>query len=247
MREKKEYAFRVSTLHERRRFYEQEFSLAKVVRWFRKHHLPLPQLCALDPGTDSRVMKKVAWDNTLFYIRFDELPKKVLQYLPEDVYYDRNVYENAEEALRTLRFSGHHKQELAFDVDANNIPCVHADEQTICERCLSIAHAAAQKIVKRVHSRFQKIALVYSGRGFHIHIFDAKARKMPFEERAALAKKFERFPIDPWVTRGYIRLLRLPWTLNGVVSRIAIPLTTPTDTSYRIRSLPKFLQHLQRY
>jgi hypothetical protein len=47
-----------------------------------------------------------------------------------------------------------------------------------------------------------------------------------FGERKALAERLkeEGFAIDPWVTEGEARLARLPVTLNGMVSRICMPI-----------------------
>ena len=240
----KEASFRVSTLMERKRFYEKEFSLARVKNWFHTKKLPLPQICALDAGTDSKVMKKRSWNNTLFYVRFDEMLEKALAYLPEDIYYDRNQYDDVEKVLQTLRFPRTEQQELAFDVDANNISCTHAKVREVCEQCLKKVLEATRLLVKELRERFQyqNIALTYSGRGFHVHVLDEKAFRLSYSERSALARCFQKFPIDPWVTRSYIRLLRVPFTLNGVVSRIATPLTTLNDLSFRIRSIPQFLR-----
>lgn len=240
----KEDPFRISTLAERRRFYEKEFSLAKARRWFYAHHLPVPQICALDPGTDSRVMKKKAWGNALFYVRFDEVQEKALKYLPEDIYYDRNQYDDAEEVLKTLCFPHTNRQELAFDIDANNIACMHTKEREVCGQCVEKAWEAARLLVRelRGHFHYRKIVLIYSGRGFHVHVLDEKAFTLSYQQRALLARCFQKLPIDPWVTRGYIRLLRVPFTLNGVVSRVAVPLATPNDDSFRIQSIPRFLR-----
>ncbi|MEM2514289.1 MAG: hypothetical protein QXU81_08250 [Candidatus Bathyarchaeia archaeon] len=49
---------------------------------------------------------------------------------------------------------------------------------------------------------------------------------MQVEERKGIAKdvKEKGFPIDAWVTAGEMRLIRLPYSLNGLVSRIVFPL-----------------------
>lgn len=49
---------------------------------------------------------------------------------------------------------------------------------------------------------------------------------MSVHERRRIAKevKAKGFPIDEWVTLGDMRLIRLPYSLNGLVSRIAVPL-----------------------
>ncbi len=76
-------------------------------------------------------------------------------------------------------------------------------------------------------NRFSEVKAVYSGRGFHLHVLDTKAYKISTEKsdgNCPTSKK-RGFHIDEWVTSGEIRLIRLPYSLNGLVSRIALPLT----------------------
>ena len=99
---------------------------------------------------------------------------------------------------------------------------------------------------------FQKVIrglkVVYSGRGFHIHVFDQKAYQLTVNERLDLAKKVKKagFHIDDWVTSGEFRLIRLPYSLNGLVSRIVLPLKKDElesfDAVHDKRCLPKFLE-----
>jgi DNA primase catalytic subunit len=54
------------------------------------------------------------------------------------------------------------------------------------------------------------------------------------------------FEIDEWVTAGEMRLIRLPYSLNGLVSRIAVPLEKNEiekfDPVHDFRCIPAFLQ-----
>jgi DNA primase catalytic subunit len=67
------------------------------------------------------------------------------------------------------------------------------------------------------------------------------------KERQELAEqvKKEGFHIDEWVTAGEMRLIRLPFSLNGLVSRIVLPLTKVElqtfDPIHDLRVLPSFL------
>ncbi|MFB0515004.1 MAG: hypothetical protein ACETWG_00175, partial [Candidatus Neomarinimicrobiota bacterium] len=47
-----------------------------------------------------------------------------------------------------------------------------------------------------------------------------------YKKRKRFAEKLKRegFPIDEWVTSGGMRLIRLPYSLHGMVSRIVTPL-----------------------
>jgi DNA primase catalytic subunit len=58
--------------------------------------------------------------------------------------------------------------------------------------------------------------------------------------------KSEGYPIDEWVTTGGMRLIRLPYSLHGMVSRIVVPLSIrQTEAFDPVKSpicLPKFLK-----
>jgi len=89
--------------------------------------------------------------------------------------------------------------------------------------------------------------LVYSGRGFHIHVLDPAAYAFDEKKRLEIARavKEKGFAIDEWVTAGEMRLIRLPYSLNGLVSRIVLPLEKRElekfDPVHDERCLPKFL------
>ena len=97
-------------------------------------------------------------------------------------------------------------------------------------------------------NRFSEVRAVYSGRGFHLHVLDQQAYLLSTQEREDLAQqvKKEGFHIDEWVTSGEMRLIRLPYSLNGLVSRIVLPLTKDElesfDAVHDERCLPKFLR-----
>jgi DNA primase catalytic subunit len=89
--------------------------------------------------------------------------------------------------------------------------------------------------------------IVYSGRGFHIHVFDPEAYALSTTQRRQLAREVKErgFKIDEWVTAGDMRLIRLPYSLHGLVSRVVIPLEKGEldrfDPVHDKRCLPKFL------
>ena len=232
--------FRPATLQERSEFYEKEFSIEKVKSWFALNNLPLPQFCAVDAGSESGVIISTKLKNQLLYFPFQELSKKIKQYLPEDIYYDRNVYRNPKKVLQTLKFREIKKQELAFDVDADNIFCRHPPKERVCCKCLRKAHFWALKLDKELKKIFNKTALVYSGRGFHIHVLDKKAFLLSSKERSKLNKKFSKYPVDPWVSNGHSPLIRLPYSLNSPVSRITMPLSSK-EKFIKQKTIPRFL------
>jgi DNA primase small subunit len=237
---KKGFEFRASTLKERKEFYEKEFDINKVKAFFNENKIPIPQICALDAGSDSGIIENKEWNNNLFYLEFKDLAKKIKKYNPEDVYYDRSVYENPKKVLDELKFEGYLLQELAFDIDADNISDVSPEDREEYEKVIYKAYDYALKLKKELEKEFERVIIVYSGRGFHIEVLDEKANKLNNEERGALAEKFSKYPIDPWVSRGYIRLLRIPYTLNAVVSRISLPITNIFNSK---ETIPDFLKN----
>ena len=70
--------------------------------------------------------------------------------------------------------------------------------------------------------------------------YEFLAYKMSIEERKKLNKHFKKFPIDEWVSGGYIRLIRMPYSLNSLVSRRAIEVK---EQKLKLsKSIPKFLR-----
>ncbi|MCL4429416.1 MAG: hypothetical protein M1167_01570 [Chloroflexi bacterium] len=78
-------------------------------------------------------------------------------------------------------------------------------------------------------------------------MFDQDACKLTSQERLGLAQEVKQagFHIDEWVTSGEYRLIRLPYSLNGLVSRIVLPLKKEElesfDAVHDSRCRPKFL------
>jgi len=232
--------FRPSTLIERKEFYEKEFSIRKVKSWFRGQKLP--QLCAVDAGTSTGIIIDKNLKNQLLYFSFSDLKKKIKKYLPEDVYYDRSQYKDYKKVLKTLKFHDWNSQELVFDIDSDNIECDHPKEQIVCNKCVKGAYYWTKKLKRELEKNFKKIKVVYSGRGFHLHVLDKKASLLNRNERSELSEKLaEKYPIDPWVSRDYIRLIRLPYSLHAVVSRKAIPINLSKNFNEK-DAIPKFLK-----
>ena len=177
---KKEAEFRTSTLAEREEFYEKEFSLEKAKKWFRKNKMPFPQLCAIDAGSDTKIILDKKNKDKMLYFKFKDLKKYIKKYIPEDIYYDRNHYKNPDKILNTLNFKNNIFQELAFDVDVDNIG------KKVNKTNLKKTYNWALKIKKILKSEFnfKKIQIVYSGRGFHVHVFDKKAYFLTIQERS---------------------------------------------------------------
>jgi len=163
------------------------------------------------------------------------------KYLPEGLYYDRNVYASLAEARRSGLDYAHAwrsrhllGQELAFDLDPENLDCpIHGDIETkmrrhqglsFCDWEFQEVRRQAAELHDEVRRRWSRLSVVYSGRGFHIHVLDPAAFRLTKAERTRIAARFgRRYAIDEWVTSGEMRLIRLPYSLHGMVSRVVIP------------------------
>lgn len=243
---------RYSTLEERKQFYMQEFNLKKMSKWFRggltrikfaviigRHTKIFPEKYREDASTT------IIIDN---FKNLEDVRQQIFEFLPEAVYYDRNTYDLNDQKVG---------QELAFDLDPENITCpIHgtlADKMkrhqglSFCELEFDMVKHEVIRLYDYLENNFSDLNVVYSGRGFHIHVLDTKAYTMSTETRLNLAKQVKQagFHIDEWVTSGEFRLIRLPHSLNGLVSRIALPLTRGEiesfDPIHDIRCRPKFL------
>ena len=231
--------FRKSTLNERKEFYEKEFSIAKVKAWFKKNNLPLPQLCAVDAGSESGIILDKKNKDKMLYFKFSELKGKIKKYLPEDIYYDRNRYKSPDKILKTLDFNNlknRVSEELVFDIDIDNLKPKSKINESNLKKLYKIAVRMRKELL---NMGFKKIGIVYSGRGFHIHVFDKKASLLSVKQREKLNKQLKNYPIDPWVSRGYIRLIRMPYSLHGLVSRVV----SPTNRKFEVKkTIPGFLK-----
>jgi DNA primase catalytic subunit len=217
-----------------------------------------PQILAVDIGSKTKINKfpekKVLLIMLPPGLTPEEIKNKFIHYLPEGAYYDRNIYKNAVEFYERKNFmkfwtdENYAGQEFCFDVDAENISKA-SPENT--EEYTKVLKEAAQKSLElaealRQQHGFNRISFVYSGRGFHVKIHDKDTETFSFKERTAINDTVDQFPIDRWVSGGHSKLMRLPFSLHGVVSRIATILRESEmdsfDPSTDERVIPKFLK-----
>jgi len=243
---------RYAALEERKEFYTKEFDVDMATEWFRGG-LSGVKFAAIIGRHTGIFLEKYREDaeTTIIideYKNISDVKEQIIEFLPEAVYYDRNLYNPEDKGVG---------QELAFDLDPENIECpIHgtlADKMArrqglgFCEIELDLARKETICLIERLEKQFSGVQTVYSGRGFHLHVFDEDAYKLSFKERLALAQqvKEEGFHIDEWVTSGESRLIRLPYSLNGLVSRIVLPLKKDElesfDAFHDKRCLPQFL------
>jgi len=243
---------RYSTLQERKQFYTQEFSLQRVEEWF-EGGLDRTKFAVII-GRHTRIFpEKYKEDSSTTiiiddYKNLEDVRQQILEFLPEAVYYDRNLYNTNDNKI---------SQELAFDLDPENITCpIHgslADKMrrqqglSFCTIELDMVKQEAIGLYDFLEERFSDLRVVYSGRGFHLHVLDPEAYNLDPAERLNLAQQAKQagFHVDEWVTSGEFRLIRLPYSLNGIVSRVVLPLKKDElesfDAAHDERCIPKFL------
>lgn len=236
---------RAASLAQRRRFYTTQMEYAAAAKWMSRpagrkvYALIVGRHTGIYPRRFRHLKNVPLIVDDVSAV--SELRPYLLRYLPEGVYYDRNVYRpmgrgpvpdlDYAHAWRSPAFLG---QELAFDLDPENLDCpIHGDIEAKMRRkqglsfCdwefTEIRHQAAA-LYDDLSRRWDRIRVVFSGRGFHLHVFDESAFRLTRAQRIRIAKTAaRRYPIDEWVTSGEMRLIRLPYSLHGMVSRIVIP------------------------
>lgn len=238
---------RPASLEDRRRFYRRSFDAGAAQRW--TEHAKGDRVYALILGRHSGIYPKRFRHLKNVPLIIDDiadvngLRPYLAKYLPEGVYYDRNVYESLRaarkvgldyaRAWRSRLFLG---QELAFDLDPENLDCpIHGDIEAKMRRHqgLSFCDWEFEEIRRQVAALFDELSgrwtrlrIVFSGSGFHIHVFDPAAFRLTRGERVRIARTTaRRYAIDEWVTSGEMRLIRLPYSLHGMVSRIVTPVS----------------------
>jgi len=243
---------RYSTLEERKRFYTTEFDINKLSNWYERRIGRVK--FAVIIGRHTKVFPEKYREDLETTIIIDEyrdlndVRDQIIDFLPESAYYDRNVYD---------KHDCKKGQELAFDLDPENVTCpIHgglAEKMergqglSFCNLEFNIVRDQAAELYEGLAKSFSKLRIVYSGRGFHIHVFDQEAYELNRKERLQIARSTKKkgFAIDEWVTVGEMRLIRLPFSLHGLVSRIVVPLDKNElerfDPISDERCIPKFL------
>ncbi len=235
---------RPASVRERTEFYRKEFNLRAVTRWFKGWNHPIVFAAVI--GRHTRIYPpkfRGDWKKTILIDEYDnlsELRRYLTGFSPESAYYDRNVYASWEQARRVTNdltgLGREFGQQLAIDIDPENFDCpIHGGLEgkmrrhqglAFCRLELQLAKQQTIELVETLSEQFTKIRVVYSGRGFHLHIFDEDTFFWPRKKRLTLARGLtgQGYTIDEWVLAGGMRLIRLPYSLNGLVSRIALPL-----------------------
>src|SRR2546425_1116787 len=233
-----------ASLAERRRFYRRSMDFRSAAKWM--DVLKAERVYALILGRHSGIYPRRFRHLKNVPLIVDDardvrdLRPYLVKYLPEGVYYDRNVYTSLDaarkarldyaRAWRSRFFVG---QELAFDLDPENLDCpIHGDIEakmrrhqglSFCDWEFEEVRRQAAALYDELSARWTRLKVVYSGRGFHVHVFDDEAFRLTRKERSRIATRFaRRYAIDEWVTSGEMRLIRLPYSLHGMLCRVAV-------------------------
>lgn len=240
--------FPVSRLHERKIFYEQEFSTKRVESFFSL----MPQFLHFDFGSRSRISQYPSKDNELLppLLPSHVLKERAIRDVPESIKYDRNLYKDPKVCLSCLQFSRCFScpfsnflgQELVFDIPASIVKCTSCKFGQTCPSCVHLASSHAKSLASELSKEFSHVRIVMTGEGAQVHVDDLSARKLSFDERKELYRSFaSRFPIRVPVSPDD-RLSLLPYSLNGVVSRKVIPIKSVKDPVSSEHVLPSFLK-----
>jgi DNA primase catalytic subunit len=251
---------RPATLQERREFYEREFRLDLVRRWFRGWTRPI--VFAVVIGRHTKIFPdryRSERNHTILIDEYDtirDVRRYCLEFLPEAVYYDRCVYRSWDDARRPHRIDELGEsfgQQLAFDIDPENFECpLHGtlDDKmnkgqglSFCRLELQLAQEQALDLTEKLSGSFTEVRLVYSGRGFHVHVLDEDTFFWTRKQRLTLVRSLARrgYVTDEWVAGGSMRLIRLPHSLNGLVSRVTAPLSQAEADSFDPLTDPRIM------
>ncbi len=261
---------RPATIQERYEFYQREFETDLVRKWFRGWTRPI--VFAVVIGRHTKLFPAEYRKDRYRTILIDEyeglrdLRRYCMEFCPESVYYDRNIYRNWKQARRNqygIEDLGKSiGQQLAFDIDPENFECpIHGtlgeklskrQGLSFCRLELQLAQEQALELIDELSEYFGELRLVYSGRGFHVHVLDDATFFWTRRQRLTMIRSLVRrgYLMDEWVAGGAMRLIRLPHSLNGLVSRLAIPLDGIESRSLDLvsdsRCIPGFVRTQKR-
>ncbi|MEM2536152.1 MAG: DNA primase catalytic subunit PriS, partial [Candidatus Hadarchaeales archaeon] len=192
--------FRKATPEERKRFYQEEWN---------KHEIPdfIQQTLSLrefgfDPdgsGPNQRYRQ---------FFTLEQLSSYLKSNFPFSVYVSVALYE------QPSRRAGWIKSELAFDVDAKDLPVkpCGCGQGEVCECCLEEARRVVMLLSDVLSSDLglRDLRFSYSGRGFHLRVLDEAVSKLEQNERAQLVSYVTGsvIPTDLSFVLGYSKVFR---------------------------------------
>ncbi|KXB04703.1 hypothetical protein AKJ50_02100 [candidate division MSBL1 archaeon SCGC-AAA382A13] len=191
---------REATPEERKRYYRDEWS-SKDLPDYVLHTLSLREF-----GFDHE--GKGPSDRYNQFMTPDELSDYLCDRYPYAVYCSVALYERPSERKKWL------KSELAFDIDAKDLPFKRCDCSggDVCELCLEDARRVTAEFGETLSSDLglNNISYVYSGRGFHIRVSDDSVMEMGQASRSQVVEYVTGgvVPSDVTLSLGYSRVFR---------------------------------------
>lgn len=191
---------REATPEERKRYYQNEWS-PKAVPDYILHTLSLREFGFDHDGEGPS-------DRYNQFMTPDEFEDFLQNKYPYAAYGSVALYEKPTERKKWL------KSELAFDIDAKDLPFKSCDcsGESVCELCLDDARRVAATFADTLSSDLglENIYFVYSGRGFHIRVFDDSVMKMGQAGRSQIVEYVTGsvVPSDVAMALGYSRVFR---------------------------------------
>ncbi len=260
-------SMRIPSLAEREWFYAHAFDPGDSKDFLKVYPSPV---YAIDIGNESGIYSQsfAKYINKLVYIsKYEYIKEKLEKYAPEDVYYSRNIVNDPGKCASCEKRSTYcpgcgnlAMQELAFDIDSENIRCSICKKEkkksiySFCSHQLRDSKMWAIRLYNYLveEKKYRDVRIVYSGRGYHLHVLDKDAYTLSPEDRKKIAESLKKkgYPIDAWVTSGHIDLIRLPGSLHGLVNRIVkeikkeeIEQFNPLDSKEVIPQYPPSIIH----
>jgi len=191
---------RSATLEERRRYYREEWDKRELPS-FILHTLSLREFGFDHDGSGPS-------DRYNQFTTVEQLSDFLRNRAPYAVYGSVALYERPSERKGWL------KSELVFDVDAKDLPIKSCDCSggKVCEKCLEDARRITAMFGEALRSdlALREIYYIYSGRGFHIRVFDESVMKMGPTERGQVVEYITGgvIPTDMTMALGYSSIFR---------------------------------------
>lgn len=191
---------RESTPEERKRYYRNEWS-SKDLPDYILHTLILREFGFDHDGNGPN-------DRYNQFMTPDELSDFFHNKFPYAAYSSVALYEKPSERRKWI------KSELAFDIDAKDLPFKSCDctGGSVCELCLNDARQVAATLAETLSSDLglENINFVYSGRGFHVRVFDDSIMEVGQAGRSQVIEYATGgiVPADITLALGYSRVFR---------------------------------------
>jgi len=192
--------FREATPEERKRFYAEEWNKRELPD-FILHTLSLREFgFDLDGKGPSHRYNQ--------FMTVEQLAEFLRNRAPYSAFASVALYEQP-----SMR-KGWLKSELAFDIDAKDLPLKSCGcpPGNVCERCIDEARRIAVEFMGTLSEDLglHNIHVSYSGRGFHIRVVDEAAMRLEQTERGQIVEYIAGsvIPTDITMALGYSKVFR---------------------------------------